>query len=172
MKTARLKEWTYGEFLSLPEGAPVRYEIIDGELCMTQSPASGNFLESFADHQRLPLSNPGIGKAFSAPCDVVFSKDPPQVVEPDMVFVSKEYLSIITEKNIQGVPDLTVEILSTATADFRVKYSLYDRKRFPGRDASRLPGKSQDLFKIFRHIDISCLTIFERFLPFRRIRFL
>ncbi len=30
MKTARLKEWTYEEFMALPEGVPVRDEIIEG----------------------------------------------------------------------------------------------------------------------------------------------
>ena len=38
MKTAKIAEWTYEEFLALPEGGPVRYEIIDGDLCMTTSP--------------------------------------------------------------------------------------------------------------------------------------
>jgi len=131
MKTASLKEWTYEEFMSLPEGGSLRYEIIDGELCMTPSPSPR--------HQRISLrmsiiigtylDRSPIGEVFAAPCDVVFSKDPLQVVEPDLVFVSKEHLSIITEKNIQGVPDLTVEILSpsTETADRRVKHSLYQR---------------------------------------------
>ncbi|EQD72414.1 protein containing DUF820, partial [mine drainage metagenome] len=60
---------------------------------------------------------------------MVFSKDPLQVVEPDLLFVSKVHLSIIGEKNIQGVPDLTVEILSPSTesSDRRVKHSLYER---------------------------------------------
>jgi len=39
----------------------------------------------------------------------IFSKDPLQVVEPDLVFVLKKPLSIIGEKNIHGVPDLTIE---------------------------------------------------------------
>jgi Uma2 family endonuclease len=136
MKTARLKEWTYEEFMSLPEGGPFRYEIIDGEFCMTPSPntrhqeISWNLSRIISDYL---YRNPGRGKAFSAPCDVVFSKDPPQVVEPDLVFVSKEHLSIITEKNIQGVPDLTVEILSPSTesSDRRVKHSLYERFGVP-----------------------------------------
>ena len=40
MKTAKIAEWTYEEFLALPEGGPVRYEIIDGDLCMTTSPVT------------------------------------------------------------------------------------------------------------------------------------
>ena len=135
MKTASLREWTYEEFMSLPEGGPFRYEIIDGELCMTPSPSprhqeiSGNLFEIIRHFLR---SNP-LGKVFDAPCDVVLSKDPIQVVEPDLLFVSKEHLSIITEKNIQGIVDLTVEILSpsTATADRRVKHSIYERFGVP-----------------------------------------
>ncbi|MHB8368562.1 MAG: Uma2 family endonuclease [Leptospirales bacterium] len=135
MKTASLKEWTYEEFMSLPEGGPLRYEIIDGELCMTPSPNTR--------HQEISLilslaignwvGKSSSGKLFIAPYDVFFSKDPLQVVEPDLVFVSKEHLSIIGEKNIQGVPDLLVEILSPSTeaSDRRVKHSLYERFGVP-----------------------------------------
>ena len=135
MKTARLKEWTYEEFMALPEGDPVRYEILDGDLCMTPAPntrhqdISGNLFGIVWNFLRI---NP-VGKVFSAPYDVVFSKDPPQVAEPDLVFVSKEHSSIIGEKNIQGAPDLLVEILSegTATRDRRKKHSLYERFGVP-----------------------------------------
>ena len=141
MKTASLKEWTYEEFMSLPEGGSFRTEMIDGELCMTPSPSPR--------HQKISLrmsiiigtylDRSPIGEVFAAPCDVVFSKDPPQVVEPDLVFVSKEHLSIITEKNIQGVPDLTVEILSPSTesSDRRVKHSLYERFGVPDTERVR-----------------------------------
>ena len=135
MKTAPLKEWTYEEFMTLPEGGPYRYEIIDGELFMPPSPnskhqeVSGNLFEIIRHFLR---SNP-LGKVFAAPYDVVFSRDPLQVAEPDLVFVSKDHASIITEKNIQGVPDLLVEILSTGTAatDRRVKRTLYERFGVP-----------------------------------------
>jgi Uma2 family endonuclease len=70
---------------------------------------------------------------FSAPFDVVFSQRAPQVVVPDLVFVSKERSSLIPGKNIQGVPDLIVEILSeaTATRDRRQKLSLCERFGLP-----------------------------------------
>ena len=50
------------------------------------------------------------------------------MVVPDLVFVATEHLSLITEKNLQGVPDLLVEILSptTTTIDRRVKHALYE----------------------------------------------
>ena len=135
METSRLKEWTYEEFMTLPEGGPYRYEIIDGELFMTPAPTprhqkiSGNLFAMIWTHLR---SNP-LGEIFSAPCDVVFSRDPLQVAEPDLVFVAKAHASLVTEKNIQGVPDLLVEILSpgTAATDRRVKLSLYERFGVP-----------------------------------------
>ena len=87
--------------MTLPEGEPYRYEIIDGELYMTPSPTprhqeiSKNLLRII---DVFLLDNP-FGKIFPAPCDVVFSRDPLQVAEPDLVFVSKAHFSIVTEKN-------------------------------------------------------------------------
>ncbi|MFZ5591891.1 MAG: Uma2 family endonuclease, partial [Bacillota bacterium] len=40
------------------------------------------------------------------------------VLQPDIIFISRGRLSIITEENIQGAPDLVVEILSPATARY------------------------------------------------------
>ena len=135
MKNVNLEEWTYEDYLTLPEGGPFRYEIIDGELCMTPSPNTKHqkisrnilhFIDSF-------LRQNTVGEIFYAPYDVVFSQDPLQVAEPDLVFVSKARAAIITEKNIQGAPDLLIEILSPTTAanDRRVKRTLYERFGVP-----------------------------------------
>ena len=135
MKTARLKEWTYEEFMALPEGGPVRYEIIDGDLCMTPAPVTRHQKISknlLFEIERFLRTNP-LGEIFAAPVDMVFSREPPQVVVPDLVFVAAEHLSLITEKNLQGIPDLLVEILSptTATSDRQVKHALYERVGVP-----------------------------------------
>lgn len=50
--------------------------------------------------------------------DVVLSST--EKPKPDILFISKDRLDIITENNIQGAPDLIVEILSPSTA-------IYDR---------------------------------------------
>ena len=49
------------------------------------------------------------------------------VVQPDLLFVSNERAHIITDENVQGAPDLVVEILSPSTAerDKTFKRSLY-----------------------------------------------
>ena len=48
---------------------------------------------------------------------------------PDLIFVSKARLHIITEDNVQGAPDLVVEIRSPSTArqDWTTKRDLYQR---------------------------------------------
>ncbi|PIU55300.1 MAG: restriction endonuclease, partial [Chloroflexi bacterium CG07_land_8_20_14_0_80_51_10] len=50
------------------------------------------------------------------------------VVQPDIFFISKEREHIIGEKNIQGTPDLIIEILSPGTEelDRKLKVRLYE----------------------------------------------
>ena len=50
-----------------------------------------------------------------------------KVVGPDVLFVSKNRLDIITEFNVQGAPDLVIEVLSPSTAvhDKKTKSQLF-----------------------------------------------
>ena len=68
-----------------------------------------------------------LGEVFAAPCDVVLSDE--NVVQPDLLFVSSARAEIITEDNIQGAPDLMVEILSDSSRkkDEVTKRKLYER---------------------------------------------
>ncbi|MBI5554425.1 MAG: Uma2 family endonuclease, partial [Elusimicrobia bacterium] len=61
------------------------------------------------------------------PCDVYLDEE--NVVQPDLLFISKERQEIIGEKNIQGAPDLVVEIVSEGNAyrDTIQKKRLYAR---------------------------------------------
>lgn len=116
---------TYKDYLLLPEDK--RYEIINGELFMTPSPRT--------IHQRLILrlariiedfvKKGDLGEVFIAPYDVILSKH--DIVQPDIIFVSKERKGIITDLNIEGPPDMVVEILSPATEerDLILKKKLY-----------------------------------------------
>jgi Uma2 family endonuclease len=49
------------------------------------------------------------------------------VLQPDILFISRERLDIIGDKNIQGAPDLVIEIFSpfTAERDKGLKQKLY-----------------------------------------------
>ena len=116
---------TYEDYRNTPDDE--RYELINGELIMSPSPRwahqeadmeIGSILHTFVKRHNL-------GVVCSAPFDVVLSDT--DVVQPDLLFVSRERLHIITENNIQGAPDLAVEILSPSTSarDRGYKRDLY-----------------------------------------------
>ncbi len=122
-----LIKFTYADYLNAPEDK--RYELLDGDLVALSSPEElhqsvsiwlGAKLVQFAVENRL-------GRIYHAPFDVVLSDM--DVVQPDLIFVSNERTDIITSANIQGAPDLVVEILSPSTAarDKTFKRSLYAR---------------------------------------------
>jgi len=119
---------TYEDFCLLPEDGK-RREIIEGELFVTPSPQTphqravirlSSQLWHFADSQKL-------GEVFTAPFDVVFSEF--DVVEPDVLYISNARSGVLTSKNVQGAPDLVVEVLSESTArvDRSVKLKLYGK---------------------------------------------
>ena len=68
-----------------------------------------------------------LGVLLTAPCDVILSDE--NVVQPDLLFVSTAYAAIVTEDNIQGAPDILVEILSESSRkkDEVTKRKLYER---------------------------------------------
>ncbi|HYC92471.1 MAG TPA: Uma2 family endonuclease [Thermoanaerobaculia bacterium] len=118
---------TYEDYLLLPDDGR-RHEIIDGEHYVSPAPNTR--------HQRLskrisralyPFEDAGLGEVFSAPYDVVLSFF--DVVQPDVIFVTAARSHIIVEKNVQGAPDLAVEILSPSNRQYdeQVKLKTYER---------------------------------------------
>jgi Uma2 family endonuclease len=117
---------TYEDYVTLPNDGR-RYEILDGELAVSPSPRTRHQLVSVK--LTLAIGNwvaaQKAGTLFVAPCDVIL--DDTTVVVPDLVFVSQARESIVTERAIEGAPDLLVEILSDSTArhDRGAKMKLY-----------------------------------------------
>lgn len=120
--------WTYEDYALLPDDGK-RYEVIRGELYMSAAPRplhqrvitrQSYFLEGF-------LENSDIGIAFVAPIDVILPDKIGDPVQPDIVVIRRESLHIIDELNIQGAPDLVVEVLSPSNPahDRKLKYDLY-----------------------------------------------
>jgi Uma2 family endonuclease len=68
-----------------------------------------------------------LGTVLPAPFEIVLSDF--DVVQPDLVFISRERAGILTEKNARGAPDLAIEILSPRTrqTDEVHKLRLYER---------------------------------------------
>jgi Uma2 family endonuclease len=113
-KSAPPVKLTYEDFLLFPDDGK-RHELIDGEHYVTPSPSLrhqtivGNLFLALGKF----LENHPIGRVWVAPLDVVLTKF--DGVEPDLIYVSRERASVLTRQNIQGAPDLAVEILSPGT---------------------------------------------------------
>ena len=120
---------TYEDYCALP-GDGLRYEVIEGFLFSEPSPrrahqqAAANLLLILGPHVR----EHGLGQIFIAPFDVILSRR--TVVVPDLVFVARERAGIVTERGVEGAPDLIVEILSPGTArrDRVAKLRAYARR--------------------------------------------
>ena len=120
-------EWTYEDYQRLPTDG-WQYEVIHGRLIMVPAPRP--------THQQIVIrlgtaifnflrQNP-LGEVFPAPIDVL-APNKAEPVQPDLVFVAAERMDIVTQRAIEGAPDLTVEVLSPFNwlDDRRTKFALY-----------------------------------------------
>lgn len=133
--TDKIKTWTYDDYARLPEnGAPelnthISYQLIEGELIV--SPAPGFWHQDISMELAMRLRSytqeNDLGIVVAAPVDVVLS--PNDTPQPDIVFITKERRSIISDANIQGAPDLVIEIVSPTSdrRDRQTKFALYAR---------------------------------------------
>lgn len=92
-----------------------RYEVIDGELFM--SPAAAWWHQYGLGKLYRILANwvyeHALGRIVPAPVGVVL--DDESGVQPDIVYVSREREHLISERGVEGAPDLVVEVLSPST---------------------------------------------------------
>jgi len=119
------EKYTYSDYLTWPDDE--RWEIIAGE-AYNMSPAPSIKHQNVAGTLFSYLKQQLRGKQcrpFIAPTDVVLCDH--DVVQPDIIVVCDE--KKITEANIQGAPDLVIEVMSPATAlkDKREKKFLYEK---------------------------------------------
>ncbi len=111
-ETAKL--YTYADYLKLPNDG-IRYEIINGELYMSPAPTVGHqrTLRELLFALMSFLKKKPLGEVFPAPTDVILSDI--NVLQPDIVLILREKYDILTRENIQGAPDLVIEVLSRGT---------------------------------------------------------
>jgi len=117
--------YTYADYLLTPDD--VRYELIDGELIVapTPIPLHQRIGMRFTNRMGPFIEEHHLGELLAAPMEVRFSDT--NVLQPDVLFSSNARSHIIGETNIQGAPDLVIEIASPSTEehDRGVKQELY-----------------------------------------------
>lgn len=123
-----VRRFTWEDYRAAPPDR--RFELLDGELLVTPAPnlKHQRIQAGLGSRLHLFIKDRALGEFFFAPCDVVLSDT--DVVQPDLLFVSRERRRLLAGgDNVQGGPDLVVEILSPATAerDLGCKRALYAR---------------------------------------------
>ncbi|HVR95594.1 MAG TPA: Uma2 family endonuclease [Thermoanaerobaculia bacterium] len=105
---------TYADYLLIPEDGK-RHEIIDGEHFVAPAPTLRHQRVVFELGRRLGnfVVRRKLGQVYSSPVDVLLSRT--DVLQPDVLYISRERLGIATENNLNGPPDLVVEVLSDST---------------------------------------------------------
>jgi Uma2 family endonuclease len=119
---------TYEDYAAIPSDGR-RYELIEGEIRIMSSATTlhqrvsrnlGFLLHLYVNEHQL-------GEVLTAPLDVILDRG--TVVQPDILFVSKLRLGMISKRGVEGPPDLVVEVLSEGTQSFdrRTKKQVYAR---------------------------------------------
>ena len=103
------------------------YELLNGHIVKKQAPSPQHqkavanlnwFINNF-------IREHDLGDCYTSPIDVFFDKY--NNAQPDILFIKKDRLFIVTKDGIQGHPDLIVEVLSPSSYrnDRIVKMKLY-----------------------------------------------
>jgi Uma2 family endonuclease len=91
------------------------YELLNGHIVKKQAPSPMHqkavvkittLIENF-------ITEKDLGDCYTSPIDVFFDKY--NNAQPDILFIKKDRLFIVTPDGIQGHPDLIVEVLSPST---------------------------------------------------------
>ena len=125
-------DWTVERALALPEDGN-RYEVLDGELCVTPAPTFGHqtALALLQRHLDSYVAANGLGHSLWSPADIVFS--PRRLLQPDLFVVpaasGRSPRSWAEVKSLL----LVIEVLSpsTARADRGRKRVIYQDQGVP-----------------------------------------
>jgi Uma2 family endonuclease len=118
----------YEDYAAIPSDGR-RWEVIDGEFEVNPAPSPHHQTVSRRLQFELMrvLEEPGLALIFNAPVDLILAQE--QVLQPDLVILGRAREHLVTERGIEGPPDIVVEVLSPGTRvlDQRVKKGVYCR---------------------------------------------
>ena len=128
--TTQSKLLTYEEYLEGPD-TKERNEIVDGVLIMFAPTFFHQIvLSDLNDPVKQFVRENRLGTVLFAPVDVIIQRDPLQVRQPDLMFVSNERADVLGPTGqLEGGPDLVVEILSPSNTRPYIERKLADYAR-------------------------------------------
>lgn len=153
MKLPKQLRFNYDDYCRLPNNGR-KHEIIDGDLHNHPAPVT--------KHQRVAgilfnilyqhVTSNRLGEVFISPVDVIFSYE--DIVQPDIMFISREKRKIITTKNVKGTPDLIIEITSPGTEEYDriLKKRLYAKYKVKEYWVVDIVKKQVELFELKKYI--------------------
>ncbi len=123
------KIWTYADYLNFPDDGR-RYEIIAGELYMSNAPNSDH--QSAVTEISRQVANfviaHKLGKVLVAPFEVHLSETS-RPVQPDVLFVKAARWPNSKIQFFDGAPDVVVEVISPSSSrlDRVIKFTAYEK---------------------------------------------
>ncbi|MCA1713179.1 MAG: Uma2 family endonuclease [Actinobacteria bacterium] len=120
-------DWTVDDLDRLPDDG-LRYELVDGVLLVSPSPAAGHQLALSALLVQLSNAAPPELRVLAAPLDITFSAT--RRLQPDIVVLHKDQLAA---PKVAGLPVLAIEVLSRSTraTDMTLKRHVLEQAGVP-----------------------------------------
>ena len=123
---------TYEDYAELPEDGR-RYELHAGDLWVTPAPSPSHqrVVVKLVSVLETHVTARALGTVLVSPIDCILTAH--TVLQPDILWVGLDRLSIVTGRAVEGAPSLVVEVLSpsTSTVDLGRKRDLYAEHRVP-----------------------------------------
>ncbi len=114
MQTATIdksKHWTAEDYLQLEEG--MLAQLISGQLIMSPAPTPNHQRVIRNLYDALKALNPN-GEVLFSPLDLYI--DNTNVLQPDICYISQSSKHIISNRGLEGPPELVVEVLSPSNS--------------------------------------------------------
>ena len=115
---------TYADYARLTPPDSGNYELHNGKIIFMPTPTGYNQQISMRLSIKMGsyILQKQLGQLLAAPMDTIFSEH--DTLQPDLLFVTQERTHII-KKQVEGVPDLIIEIVSPGNSKKEMSYKKY-----------------------------------------------
>ena len=167
MTTAKTKRLTFEEWRALPI-IKQKCEVVDGVLVMPPSPFGEHpwAIGVILDALRQFVAGSGLGIALTAPYDVLVSREPLRVRQPDILVVNQELTRITRPADLAGLPYLehppllAVEVLSPSNTRRDIEQRLVDYRSIgiPECWLASFPTRTVEVLRLTADAAVSVAT--------------